>query len=192
MLLPMDIDPSLLSPDTIRPLSRKEYDRMVELGFFDHDPHVELLEGVLVRMSPQGEHHAAMITRLLKVLARALDDSLAVRPGLPFAAGPYSEPEPDLAVVRDDPTSLAHPSEVLLLIEVSNASLHYDRSAKLAAYAKARVPEYWIVDVNAMTVEVFTEPKGNRFLRSHVFRDGDVLRPTLLPDIAIAVADLPR
>ena len=170
MLPPMDIDPSLLSADTIRPLSRKEYDRMVELGFFDHDPHVELLE----------------------VLARALDDSLAVRPGLPFAASPYSEPEPDLAVVRDDPSSLAHPTEVLLLIEVSNTSLRYDRTAKLVAYAKALVPEYWVVDVNAMTVEVFTEPKGKRFLRSQLLRDGDVLRPTLLPGIAIAVADLPR
>jgi Uma2 family endonuclease len=192
MLSPMDIDPSLVSADTIRPLSRKEYDRMAELGFFDHDPHVELLEGVLVRMSPQGEHHAVIVTRLLKLLARAIDDSLAVRPALPFVAGPYSEPEPDLAVVRDDSTLRAHPSEALLLIEVSNTSLRYDRTAKLAAYAKACVPEYWIVDVNAMTVEVYTEPKGKRYLRSQVLRDGDVLRPTLLPGIAIAIADLPR
>jgi Uma2 family endonuclease len=186
------VDPSLLSADTIRPLSRIEYERMVELGFFHEDEHVELLEGVLVKMSPQGWLHAAVVQRLTKLLSRAIDDSLAVRTGLPFAAADCSEPEPDLAIVRDDPTLREHPSEVLLIIEVSNTSLDIDRTAKLATYAKAAVPEYWIVDVNAMTVEVYTEPSRSRYARKLTLRDGDVLRPTLLLGIEIAVADLPR
>jgi Uma2 family endonuclease len=186
------VDPSLISADTIRPLSRTEYERMVELGFFREDEHVELLEGVLVKMSPQGWLHAAVVQRLTKLLSRAIDDSLAVRTGLPFAATDCSEPEPDLAVVRDDPALREHPSEVLLIIEVSNTSLDIDRTAKLATYAKARVPEYWVVDVNAMTVEVYTDPSRSRYARKQTLRDGDMLRPTLLPGIEIAVADLPR
>jgi Uma2 family endonuclease len=186
------VDPSLLSADTIRPLSRVEYERMVELGFFDGDERVELLEGVLVRMSPQGWLHAAVVQWLTKVLSRAIDDSLAVRTGLPLAAGAFAEPEPDLAVVRDDQSLREHPSEVLLVIEVSNTSLEIDRTTKLATYAKARVPEYWIIDVSTTTVEVYSDPKGNRFRSKQVMRDGDVLRPTLLPGIEIAIADLPR
>ena len=192
MLSPMVIDPSLLSADKIRPLTRLEYERMVELGFFDEDEHIELLEGVLVKMSPQGWQHAAVIQRISKVLSRGIDDALAVRTQLPFAATTYSEPEPDIAVVRDDRASRAHPREALLIVEVAGDSLARDRDAKLSAYARARVPEYWIVNVEAMIVEVYTRPARARYARKQVLRDGDVLRPVKLPGIEIAVADLPR
>jgi Uma2 family endonuclease len=192
MLSRMVIDPSLLSADKIRPLSRLEYERMVELGFFYEDEHIELLEGVLVKMSPQGWQHAAVIQRISNVLARSIDDELAVRTQLPFAATDYSEPEPDIAVVHDDRVSRTHPREALLVVEVSGDSLGRDRDAKLAAYARAHVPEYWIVNVETMTVEVYTKPARARYARTQVLRDGDVLRPILLPAIEIAVADLPR
>ncbi|HEX5062959.1 MAG TPA: Uma2 family endonuclease [Kofleriaceae bacterium] len=188
----MDIDPSLLSADKIRPLSRLEYERMVQLGFFDVGERIELLEGVLVKMSPQDWQHAAIVERLGKLLGRAIDEALAIRMGLPFAAGAYSEPEPDLAVVVDDPTLREHPSKVLLLIEVANTSLEYDRTAKLAVYAKARVPEYWVIDMKTMSVEVYTKPVRGLYRRPQVLRDGDVLRPTRLPGIEIAISDLPR
>lgn len=192
MLSTMEIDPSLLSPDRIRPLSRVEYDRMVELGFFDEDEHIELLEGLLVKMSPQGWQHAAAIQRISKVLSRGIDESLAVRTQLPFAAGSYSEPEPDIVVVRDDRTARDHPSAALLIVEVSGDSIEDDRETKLAAYARAKVPEYWIVDLEHMTVEVYTKPTRSRYARKRLLRDGDVLRPTLLPGIEIAVSELPR
>ena len=186
------VDPTLLTAATIRPISREEYDRMVDLGFFDEDEHVELLEGVLVKMSPQGWQHAAVIQRLSKILARKIDESLAVRTQLPFAAGAYSEPEPDLAIVVDAPKSREHPNRLLLVIEVAGDSLETDRQAKGAIYARARVPEYWIVDLEAMCVEVYTRPKRGRYERKQVLRDGDVLRPTQLAGIEIAVSDLPR
>src|SRR5688500_382656 len=117
MLSRMVIDPSLLSADKIRPLSRLEYERMVELGFFYEDEHVELLEGVLVKRSPQGWQHAAVSQRISSALARGIDDALAVRTQLPFAATDYSEPEPDIAVVEDDRASRAHPREALLIVD---------------------------------------------------------------------------
>jgi Uma2 family endonuclease len=192
MLSSMDIDPSLLSADKIRPLSRLEYERMVELGFFDEDERIELLDGVLVKMSPQGWHHTAVTERLAKLLYRAVDDSLIVRTQMPFAATDYGEPEPDIAVVEDYRRTRVHPSKALLIIEVANDSLEKDLDNKRRAYARARVPEYWVVDLKRMVVHVFTKPVGARYARKQLLRDGDVLCPTRLPGIEIPVADLPR
>jgi len=192
MLSSMVADPSLLSADKIRPLSRTEYEWMVELGFFDEDERIELLEGVLVKMSPQGWQHAAVTTRLSKILSRNIGDSLVVRTQMPFAATKYCEPEPDIAVVIDDPSSRQHPNRALLIVEVSGDSLEDDRTTKLSAYARARVSEYWVVDLERMRVEVYTKPMRGTYARRQLLRDGDVLRPTRLPGIEIPVADLPR
>ncbi|MGE0545462.1 MAG: Uma2 family endonuclease [Kofleriaceae bacterium] len=184
-------DPSLVAPERIRALSRKEYDRMVELGMFE-DEKIELLRGLLVTMSPQNWPHSAAVQWLTKQLALQIDRSLAVRPQLPFAASNDSEPEPDLAIVREDYTLRDHPSEVLLLIEVADSSLRKDRSIKRAIYAENGVPEYWIVDVATMTVEVYTQPVNGDYASVRVARDGDVLEPLLLAGVSIAVAELPR
>jgi Uma2 family endonuclease len=115
-----------------------------------------------------------------------------VRPQLPFAASDDSEPEPDLAVVREDYSLRDHPSEVLLLIEVADSSLRKDRGIKRAIYAENGVPEYWILDVATMTVEVYTRPIGGNYADVRVARDGDVLRPIHLTTVAIAVSQIPR
>jgi Uma2 family endonuclease len=191
MLLPMDIDPSLLSPDRIRPLSRAEYDRMVELGFFDEDEHVELLEGVLVQMSPQGGPHAGVIEWLSDLLTRSLDTSLVVRTQMPIVAGDYSEPEPDIAVVRRAAKIRRdHPSEAFLVVEVTNEPDRKAQAAKVGIYAKATVPEYWIIDLENRCIEVYTKPSRGRYTRTEVLRAGDTLRPTQLAGIEIAVADV--
>lgn len=191
MLSSSMFDPSLVEPERIRPLSRKEYDQMVELGMFE-DERIELLRGALVTMSPQKWHHAAVVTWLNNELARALDRSYLVRPQVPFAADDWSEPEPDLAVVVNDPTLREHPQHVLLLIEVADSSLRKDRRLKRDIYAEAGVPEYWIVDLTTMVVEVYTEPSAGAYGKIEYRKDGNVLRPTQLAGIAIAVADLPR
>ncbi|MDB4957026.1 MAG: hypothetical protein JWO36_4595 [Myxococcales bacterium] len=184
-------DPAQLAPGRIRPLSRKEYDRMVELGMFQME-RIELLRGMLVTMSPIGWLHTRVTSWFTEELIRALDRSYEVRPQGSFAAGEWSEPEPDVAVARKDYSLRDLPSELLLLVEVADSSLQYDRTVKLGVYAEANVPEYWIVDVNTATVEVFTQPVGDRYAQVHVFRDGDVLRPTRLPGVAIQVAEIPR
>lgn len=184
-------DTSLIEPERIRPLSRREYDRLVELDWFA-DERIELLRGMLVTMSPQKWPHAAAVAFLNEQLVLQLAGRYEVRPQLPFAADDSSEPEPDLAVARKDPTRREHPSEVLLLIEVAHSSLHIDRGLKRTIYAEAGVPEYWIVDVNNATVEVHTTPANGRYTNVQTLRDGDVLRPTLLPEVSIRVADIPR
>ena len=187
------IDPVELAPEHVRPISRREYDRMVKLGMFE-DERIELLSGTLVTMSPQGGRHATVCAWIAQRITLALGDmTYQVRPQLPFAADDWSEPEPDLAVCRRDHPIDEHPDKVLLLVEVSETSLRKDRGVKLRIYAEAGVPEYWIVDLTTMTVEVYTEPTPKRgYARVQKLRDGDVLHPVELPSIALPVAEIPR
>jgi len=185
------VDPALVEPQHIRPLSRSEYDRLVDLGWFEHE-RIELLRGMLVTMSPQKWPHAAAVSFFNEQLVLQLAGLHEVRPQLPFAADDWSEPEPDLAVTRKDPALREHPSEALLVIEVADSSLRIDRGLKRTIYAEAGVPEYWIVDVEKPTVEVHTAPTRDGYASIQTLRDGDVLRPMLLPEISIRVADLPR
>lgn len=142
---------------SIRPLRRSEYDQLVELGAFDDEP-IELLEGVLVRMSPEGTPHSWIIQELNRLLVRGLPDHLRLRVGHPFAASGWSEPEPDLAVVPADDYRRDHPVRALLVIEVSRSSLRKDLDVKADLYARSGVPEYWVVDVAAAVVHVHRQP----------------------------------
>lgn len=139
---------------------------MVEVGILDESDHVELLDGVLVEMSPQGPLHAAVAT----VLARWLDTVYSgaphgveahVRDAKPLAAGEFSLPEPDLAVVRGRATDYAsrHPAgdETLLVVELAWTSQERD-AAKAATYAAARVPEYWVLDLTTTTITRHLSP----------------------------------
>ena len=192
MLQPL-LDLDDIKPDGPRPLARREYDELVNLGVFD-DEKIELLRGMLVTMSPQGSPHAQMVVWLNRRLIKALDDTWEVRPGLPYAASDDSELEPDLLVTVADPARPEHPSTALLLIEISNSSLRKDRKIKLPIYAEAGVPEYWIIDVSEpgdVSVAVYTKPAKDGYATLVTLRDGDMLRPLNVP-IEIAVSDLPR
>jgi Uma2 family endonuclease len=173
-------------------LSRVEFDKLVDLGAFD-DERVELLRGQLVTMSPQGGPHAAVTSWLAQELIRALDRTFDVRSHSSFAATDDSEPEPDVSVVRRAPGNRQHPESALLLIEVSMSSLRKDRFVKAPIYGEAHVPEYWIVDISGddIVVHVHTRPARDGYQHIEVLRAGDVLRPTQLPGIEIAVADIP-
>lgn len=182
-----------LVPDGIRPISRKEFDQMVHAGIFDDsDEHVELLAGMLVTMSPHDPAPSRVVEWLTRELTYRLYGTHRVRCQLPFAASEWSEPEPDVGVFAlEQPLEGDHPSASVLLIEVSHTTLKHDR-LKRVVYAAAGVPEYWIVRVKDMTVEVYTDPRSDGYATCRVWRDGDVVRPTTIPDLEIAVADLPR
>ena len=185
------LDPHEIAPERIRPISRTEYERMVGVGLFEQE-HVELLHGTLIEMSPQGGHHATVCAWLSQRLTLALGMTLEIRPQLPFAADDWSEPEPDLVVARRDHSAHEHPSKALLVIEVSESSLRKDRILKARLYARAGIPEYWIVVLATMEVEVYTNPQGDGYADIQTRRDSDVLRPIQLPGVEIAIAEIPR
>lgn len=171
-----------------------EYARMIEAGILGEDDRVELLEGVLVEMSPQGPPHARVITRLNQALVRGLPQEFIVLPQLPLTLGDYSEPEPDLAVVRasEGDSKTHHPRSALLVIEVSGESLRKDRGIKGAIYAAAGVPHYWIVNVEAENVEVYGDPdRAARRYRSLATLDRKAtLRAEALTALSLPVASL--
>jgi Uma2 family endonuclease len=123
-------------------------------------------------------------------LSRELDESYRVLSHSPFAATDDSEPEPDVSVSRRGRRARYHPSKALLLVEVSESSLRKDRVVKAAIYAENRAPEYWIVDVATKSVFVHTDPLRGGYRSIVQLRRKDVLRPRLLPGIAIRVADV--
>jgi Uma2 family endonuclease len=166
-----------------RPLRRVEYDRLVELGFFA-DERLELLEGILVTMSPQGSRHATAIQRLNMTLAPALVGRADVRVQSPFAATDNSEPEPDVAVVPSADYLNAHPSRAFLIIEVAESSVARDR-AKAPLYAVAGVSECWIVNLDDDIVEVHREPRNGVFATVRKHGLGEELRLVAFPEIAV-------
>jgi Uma2 family endonuclease len=184
------VDPELRS-ERMRPLLRREYDRLVDLGYFE-DERIELLRGVLVEMSPQGDAHASIAESLAQRLGTLLPyEEYRIRSHSPFAASDDSEPEPDVMVSRRVPGKPGHPTAAVLLIEVALDSLRKDRKLKLGIYAEAGVPEYWIIDVERERVEVYTEPSGREYRRCEIVERTGILRPTQLAGIELAVASLP-
>jgi Uma2 family endonuclease len=145
-----------------RPLTRAQYDTLVRAGAYE-DQAVELLEGVVVDMAPQGEPHSNRIgrlnTRLTARLVASFGERCMVRPRTPLAAGPLSEPEPDLAVVDWDASSdETHPATAHLVVEVAQTSQARDLGVKSRIYADAGVTQYWVVDLPARQVVVHTHP----------------------------------
>ena len=152
---------------------------MIETGILDEDEHVELLEGEIVQMSPQEPPHARATSRLNRLFTRALGDEYVVRPQLPLTF-PDSEPEPDLAVVwtKDEDAPEGHPRTALLVIEVADSSARYDLVVKSRIYAKAGIPEYWLVLVRKRAIEVLRDPD----LATGVYRSRLTVGPWRNPD----------
>lgn len=145
-----------------RPLTRVQFDVLVGAGTYE-DQRVELIEGVVVDMAPQGPEHGfgigRLTTGLVVHLAGAFGRKYEVRPQVPFAATENSEPEPDLYVIdRADSTPEAHPARAHLVVEIAWSSRRADLGIKARIYAAAAVPRYWVVDLAAGVVVVHTDP----------------------------------
>ncbi len=173
-----------------------EYHRMIEAGTLGEDEHVQLIAGAVVAMTPQGPAHALVIQNLTRLVAQGLAADLALRPQLPLTLPDDSEPEPDLAVVllADARSREHHPRTALLVVEVAGDSLRLDRQTKAALYARAGIPEYWIVNLAESTVEVHRDPApetGVYRAKAVVSADGTLIS-TGVPGLRVNVADLFR
>jgi Uma2 family endonuclease len=153
----------------MRRLDVEAYGRMVATGALEGEP-VELLEGLLVEMmSPQSADHAAVVERLTRHLARA---RARLRVQLPLEVPPGSVPEPDLALIEQEPASGSHPRTALLVVEVSVGSHTIDRGVKARLYAQAHVPVYWLVDVPGAALEVRVDPDSSGYRRCEIYGVG--------------------
>ena len=183
---------------TTRRWRRVEYERLVDLGIFAGE-RLELLDGLLVVREPQGSSHAAMVEQIGRVLTAAFGEGWHCRHHAPLALGEHSEPEPDVAVVAGLPLDYvaAHPSTAALVVEVADSSLRVDRRFKANIYARAGLPEYWIVNLAARTLEVYRDPQpAPEAANDSTYRLADVLSlpaevtPLGAPGARIPLADL--
>jgi Uma2 family endonuclease len=183
----------------IKRWTRVEYDRLVDRGVLGPADRVELLGGLLVVREPQGGRHAMGVRMVEEALRTVFTSVWDVRGQLPVALDEESEPEPDVSVVpgsfRD--YSRSHPTRAVLVVEIADSSLALDRGEKASLYARARVPEYWIVDLGARAVEVHRDPApdaeapfGWRYTAIVVLRPGETVTPLAARAAAIAVTDL--
>ena len=191
--------PKPCSEPVPRRFSREEYYCMGEAGIFAPDEHVELIQGEILYMAPQGSPHFTGICAAEEALRVAFGAGFYVRPQGPLALGPKSEPEPDIAVVpgsfrdyEDD-----HPTSALLVVEVSESTLVYDRTTKASLYASAHIADYWIINLVEYLVEVYrspqpdsTPPFGASYGQVTQHKRGDVVSPLSAPQASIRVEDL--
>jgi Uma2 family endonuclease len=173
-----------------RPLRRAEYEALIAQGFLVGEP-IELVEGQLVRMSPQGDRHWLVCMQLARWLYDAIpaDEGFISTHG-PFAADDVSEPEPDLYVTSPDVVSRGGlPTAVSLVIEVANSSRVYDLGVKAALYARVGVPDYWVVDLPMNRVVVHRQPDARGY-RDVTAVSGGAVSALRHPQVQLAVADV--
>jgi Uma2 family endonuclease len=181
----------------IRKWTKSEYYKMGELGFFDGQ-RAELMEGVILVQSPQKWPHAVTVDRVAEVLRHHFGAGYWVRSQLPLDLGQVVEPEPDVSVVvgkRED--YQAHPQSAVLIVEVSDSTLRYDRRRKGSRYAQAAVPDYWIVNLVRGQLEVYRNPQptptgkyGHSYCDRSVLRAPATITPLAVPQAFIPVSDL--
>jgi len=175
--------------ERFRPLRRVEYDKLIELGAFQNEK-IELLEGMLVPMSPIGPPHNSAVQKLTELFVLALHGRASVRPQLSFAALELSEPEPDIAIVPSGDYDTDHPERAYLIIEVAESSLSIDRGVKKRLYARCGVPEYWIVNVADRVIEVYTEPADDTYVKVDRYERGQSVRFIQFADVEVRVGDV--
>jgi len=160
-----------------RAISVAEYHKMREAGILGEDEQVELLNGELINMSPKGCKHAAYLGVFMDLLFPLIPEYSALRVQDPVVLSDYSEPEPDLAIVkrRKDFYVNAHPSgpDIYLIIEIADKSLSFDREYKRKYYAESSIPEYWIINIQDEEIEIFKEPADGDYKSKEVIKRGD-------------------
>jgi Uma2 family endonuclease len=167
---------------------------MAEVGILTEDDRVELIDGEIIKTSPIGSRHVACVNRLTAVLTPRIGLSAIVSVRNPIYVDDYSEPEPDIALLRhrDDyySASLPRPQDVLLIIEVADTSLEYDRTVKLSAYGRAGIPEVWIADLPGNGIEAFSELVNGVYQKVRRANRGESLSPTSLPGLSVRVEEV--
>jgi Uma2 family endonuclease len=168
----------------------EEYHRMIAAGILDHR-RVELLNGEIVEMSPEGEPHAYFSSEAGEYLTRLLGNRAMIRSSKPITLPNNSEPEPDLAIVqrlgREYLEHHPYPENIFWLIEYSNSSLDKDLQIKNKVYAEVKIPEYWVVNLKKRQLIVFRDPQDGEYTSKSTLLGGMTINPLAFPDVTISI-----
>ncbi len=168
-----------------------EYERMGEAGILPANERFELIEGEIIKMSPIGKRHAACVAKLNALLSQQLAGTFIVWVQNPIILEDFSEPQPDIALLKPRPDfyrdALPIPLEVLLVIEVSDTTLEYDRRVKLSIYAAAGIPEVLIFNLPDEQIEYHSQPSNGAYQHTRLYKQGATLTSVAVPDLKINV-----
>ncbi len=182
-----------------RRCTRLEFERMIEAQQFEPGERLELIDGEILKTAPHESAHGTAISLTESCLRAAFGLGFTVRLQLPLAIDPYSEPEPDVAVVHGaaEDYPAGRPSTALLVIEVADTTLVHDRMRKGSLYARAGIAEYWIVNLVDRRLEIYREPApaasssfGWAYAWSRYYGTGQNVMPLACPGSFVAVSDL--
>jgi len=176
------------------PFTVEMYHKLGELGIFDEDDRVELLDGQIVEMSPIGAAHAACVYRLTNLLARRTSGDVGVSVQNPVLLDPRWEPQPDIALLRRSGGFhgewVATARDVVLVIEVADSSLERDRDVKIPRYAHEGIAEAWLVDLNNDRITCHRDPRPNGYTETRIVKRGERLRVEQVPDLEITAEQI--
>ncbi|MBK8509418.1 MAG: Uma2 family endonuclease [Candidatus Competibacter sp.] len=170
-----------------------EFHRMAEVGLLMEDSRVELIDGEIVQMAPIGSQHSGKVNRFIHLFSKVFGRKAIIAAQNPIVLGGYEEPQPDITLLRwrEDFYEQAHPhaEDVLLIIEISDSTLHYDRDVKIPLYAKNGIPEVWLLDLQNRQLETYREPLNGAYRQRDSQQTGPIA-PLLCPDAIIDLAEL--
>lgn len=184
------------SPQSSPPLRRfsvDEYYRMAEVGILKPDEKLELIDGAILKMSPSGPTHASVTSSLEELLKELIGKRATVRVQFPIRLDDRNEPEPDIAVVQRGRYMTAHPApaDVFFLVEVADSSLLFDKRDKAELYARAGVPEYWLVDLPNRAFHIHREPADGKYQKiNSITNADDAVSPAAFEDVAVKLKDV--
>jgi Uma2 family endonuclease len=179
---------------TRRRFTADQYHQMAEAGILLEDDRVELIGGEIIEMSPIGRHHASILNRLNELFVHVFGDVALVSVQNPVRLSDDTEPQPDLTLVRRRSdfydSGLPGPEDILLVVEVADTWVPYDRRLKIPLYGRSGIAESWLIDVNRRTVTIYRDAGAGGYATSRVVRRGEHLAPAAFPDRLLAIADM--
>lgn len=170
-----------------------DYYKMIELGMLKDYERAEIIKGELIKKITVGDRHATIVNLLNRFFVRNVTDDILVSVQNPIRLTDFNEPEPDLVLAdltKYDGKRHPRPTEILLIIEVSDSTLKYDRDVKLSLYAEAEIPEVWIVNLPNQIVEIHTKPSVGLYQFTKIYKSGEIIEIERLPNLRLKVDDI--
>lgn len=178
----------------LRLITVAEYDRMIEAGIYTENDRIELLNGEIIELMPKGTKHTSANSKIIRFFIRLFDEKVIVRSQDPIRLDDFSEPEPDVVLANWDEKEYAenHPTplDILLIMEISDTTLAYDRETKAQAYSRNGIQQYLLLNLQNETLEDYREPNADGYGAKRTYRSGDVFNLVAFPDIEIKFDDL--
>lgn len=170
-----------------------EYYKMIELGLLENCEKAEMIDGELIQKTPIGDRHAATVNKLNRILGKVISDDVLISIQNPLRLTDYNEPEPDVVLsdlTKYDGNRHPRPAEVILVIEVSDSTLKYDRDVKLPLYAEAGISEVWVINLKKDIIEIHQNPINDIYQTVGIFKPGETVKSEVLPNLDFKVDEI--